>query len=162
MSEKEPRRKSVLKLKTTGKVKVKFSTTVDAELFERFRKVANEVFGLQRGALEYALEEAMQLWLYERAGARRSTNPPMNIRERYNAVLECIENEKGFVPISIRQPEFEKCIRDALKVKTERTVLEYLHTFYQLGFIKPLTIENPSSPSEWRKNKAVEIVAKKV
>jgi len=157
------KRKSVYVSKRTGKAKVVTVITIDPELFEKVMSLAPKVYGIQRGALSNAIEDALRLWLYEYArNVKRASNPPSNIRDKYNKVIECIENEKGFVPITVKQTDLEKCIRDALGVKTDRTVREYLHTFYQLGLIKPLTIENPTSPSEWKNNKAIEIVAKRV
>jgi len=161
MSNGEYRRKSVYVSKRLGKVKVKTLVYIDTDLFERVAAIAPKVFGVQRGALSYAVEDALRLWLQVHTQAHRALNPSLNLREKYNAVIDCIESEMGFVPVSVPQSIFEACIRKTLGVKTDRTVHEYLHSFHQAGFVKPLTIERPTKPSDWKKNRSIELVARK-
>jgi len=161
MSQDRYKRKSVYESKKLKKVKVKTLVYIDSDLFEKVVLVATKVYGVQRGALSYAVQEALELWLAEKTLEKRAPNPSKSIRDKYNAVLDCIEDERGLVPITIRQIEFETCIKKALNIKTDKTVREYIHTFYQLGLIKPLTIDVALSPSDWKKNKAIELVARK-
>lgn len=155
-------RRSVYVCKTTGKVKVRTVVTIDKELFDKVISLAPLVYGIQRGALERAIEEGLALWLQTRAnGTAVHVNPRAPLRERYNAVIECIELEFGHVPITIHQVFFEKCISNTFNVKDPRTIYGWLHRFYQAGLIKPLTI-SVTKQSDWRRNKAIEIVARKL
>jgi len=83
----------------------------------------------------------------------------MPLRERYNAVMECIRAEVGTIPITIHQLFLEKCISNTFNVKDMRTIYGWLHRFYMAGLIKPLTVK-VSKPSDWARNKAVELVAR--
>lgn len=141
--------------------KVHLHVVIDAELYSKVKELASKVYDCHRGALSYAVEEALELWLAAHANAHR-VNPRLPLRERYNAVIECIELEQGYIPYTIHQSVFEKCIMNTFNVKDPRTVYGWLHRFYQAGLIKPLTVEKIYKPSDWARNKIIEIVAKKL
>lgn len=155
-------RKSVYVCKTTGEIKVSTHVTIRKEIFDRVIAVAPLVYGIQRGALERAIEDALELWLQLRVNKTGIvTNPRSPLRERYNAVIECIEEEVGMVPITIHQLFFERCISNTFNIKDPRSIYGWLHRFYQAGLIKPLTVK-VSDPKDWKRNKSIEIVAKRV
>jgi len=141
--------------------KVHLHVVINEEIYHKVRELASKVYECHRGALSYAVEEALELWLAAHAKTHR-VNPKLPLRERYNAVMECIELEQGYIPYTIHQSIFEKCIMNSFDVKDSRTVYGWLHRFYNAGLIKPLTIEKVDRPSDWSRNKMIEIVAKKI
>jgi len=157
MSRKKIKRKN--RLLYNGKVHL--HVLIDKELYEKVSVLAPKVYGVVRGALSCAVEEALEYWLSAHTTAHR-VNPRLPLRERYNAVVKCIELEYGMVPITIHQIFLEKCIADTFNVKDPRSIYGWLHRFYLAGLIKPLTIEKPLKPSDWSRNKTIELVAKKV
>ncbi len=152
-------RKSVYVSKRTGKVKVVTDISIDLDLYERAIQVAQEVYGVQRGALSLAVQEALESWLLAHTTAHRKVNPRYQLRQYYNAVLEVIEQLLGMVPISIPQHTFENAIMEGLNVKDRRTIRSWLHRFYVAGLIKPLTVD-VKEEKDWDKNKAIELVAR--
>lgn len=142
------------------KRKVHLHVLVDEDLYDRVRRLAVHVYDYHRGALSYAVQEGLELWLATHASAHK-VNPKVPVRERYNAVMDCVDLELGVVPITLQQPILEKCIMNALEVGDYRSVYGWLHRFYAAGLIKPLTI-SVGKPADWRRNRAVEIVAKRV
>ena len=154
-------RKSVYKSKLTGSEKVKTVVYISKPLFEKVVSLAVQVYGVQRGALSLAVEEALELWVSLHTQQHTRTNPRMPLRDRYNAVMECIRAEVGTIPITIHQLFLEKCISNVLDIKDPRSIYSWLHRFYMAGLIRPLTIK-VAKPSDWAKNKAVELVAKAV
>jgi len=141
--------------------KVHLHVLIDKELYEKVSVLAPKVYGVVRGALSYAVEEGLEYWLATHTTAHR-VNPRLPLRERFNAVLKCIELEMGIIPITLHQSVMEKCIAETYNIKDPRSIYGWLHRFYQAGLIKPLTIENPQKPSEWSRNKTIELVARKV
>jgi len=156
-------RRSIYVCKTTGVEKVRTTVTIRRDLYEKVIELAHRVYGLQRGALERAIEDALEMWLMHHVGgAGAAANPRAPLKERYNAVMECIEEELGTVPATVPQIHLERCIADRFNVKDERSILGWIHRFYMAGLIKPLTIERVLRPRDWKRNTAVEIVAKRV
>ena len=144
-----------------GNDKVHLHVMISRELYTKVKELASRVYDCHRGALSYAVEDALELWLAAHTQAHR-VNPRTPLRERYNAIIECIELELGNVPVTIHQLFVEKCIMECFDIKDPRSVYGWLHRFYQAGLIKPLTIERAFKPRDWARNKAVEIVAKRV
>ena len=145
-------------LTKTGE-KVALQVLIPYKLYEKVLRVAVEVYGVQRGALSMAVTEALEMWLAAHTHQHTRTNPRLPLRERYNAVMECVRAEVGTIPITIHQLFLEKCISNTFNVKDMRTVYGWLHRFYMAGLIKPLTVK-VSKPSDWARNKAVELVAR--
>ena len=57
----------------SGKKKVITTIMVDAELLSKFKRLAADKFGANRGFLSSAIEEAMKLWIATYPGAHLST-----------------------------------------------------------------------------------------
>jgi len=156
------KRKSVYISKKTKQVKVRCTVTIRKDLYDKVATLAPKVYGVIRGAMELVIEDALELWLVWRGNAPHVINPRAPLRERYNAVLKCLEYEIGYVPVTVPQLFIEKCIQLTYNVKDPRTIHGWLHRFYNAGLIKPLTIDKPTKPSHWARNKSVEIVARRL
>lgn len=152
-------RKSIYRSKRTGEEKVITTVVLPRDLFERVERAAYEAYGLHRGSLSLAVREALEAWLQARAGAR-SPNPRPDVREAYNKVLDSVEAKLGAVPISVPQHVFEAAIADALNIKDRRSIIGWMHRFYVAGLIKPLTVD-VREEADWRRNKAIELVARR-
>lgn len=152
-------RKSVYRSKLTGSEKVKTVVYIPKDLFERVISLAVQVYGVQRGALSLAVTEALEMWLALHTQQRTRVNPRLPLRDRYNAVMECLRAEVGTIPITIHQLFLEKCISNVFNIKDPRSIYGWLHRFYIAGLIKPLTVK-VTKPSDWARNKAVELVAR--
>jgi len=94
-------RKSVYRSKLTGSEKVKTVVYIPKDLFERVISLAVQVYGVQRGALSLAVTEALEMWLALHTQQRTRVNPRLPLRDRYNAVMECLRAEVGTIPITI-------------------------------------------------------------
>ena len=66
---------------------------------------------------------------------------------------------EGMIPLKIPKQNFEKAIMKAFEVVDSRTIVNWLHRFYIMGFIKPLGIKVRSKRA-WKNVLAIEIVAK--
>lgn len=153
------KRKSLYVCKKTKERKVITTISIKEDIYKQVSKLAHEVYGFERGAFSYAVEEALQYWLETHTAAHMKTNPPPTIRERYNAVMRELRKMKGFIPVKTSKIDFEKAIMSAFNVADPRTIRKWLHTFFKMGFIKPLGIKVLSEKS-WKNVLAVEIVAK--
>ncbi|RLG83316.1 MAG: hypothetical protein DRO39_08585 [Thermoprotei archaeon] len=144
-----------------GNDKVHLHVMISRELYTKVKELASRVYDCHRGALSYAVEEALEMWLATHTQAHR-VNPRMPLRERYNAVIRCLEFEMDEVSRVVHQVFLERCIMNEFDVKDPRTVYGWLHRFYQAGLIKPLTVERPLKPRDWARNRVVELVAIRV
>jgi len=140
---------------------VKTVVYIDAELFQKVMEIAPRVYNVARGALSLAVEEALRYWVQMRSthNAHKPVNPRPDHREVFNCTIRCIEETLGFLPITVNQSLMENCILQCRGAVDPRTAYKWLHSFYLNGWIKPLTI-TPRKPSDWSRNKAVELVAK--
>ena len=154
------RRRSIYISRRTGERKVRTDVMIPEDLYINALKAAIDVYGRRRGAFSLAVQEALEAWLAARAGARRRPNPRAPIREVYNRVLDVIQETWGEVPITFPQRNLEDAIADALNIKDRRSILGWIHRFYVAGLIKPLTVD-VKEESDWRRNKAVEFVARR-
>jgi len=153
-------RRSVYRSKKTGEEKVKTQVYIRRSLYEKVVPYAVKHYGVQRGALSMAVEEALELWLSTHATTRR-INPRLPLRDRFNAFIRQVEMEMNCVPVTIPQAVAEKCIKEAYNIKDMRMVYQWLHRFYEAGLIKPLTID-VLRWRDWQRNKSIELVAKMV
>ncbi len=153
------RRRSVYRSKKTGVEKVETSILIDKKLFESVRKLATDVYGLDRGAFSLAVQEALEAWQLAHTKTHKSTNPRYSLRLIYNSVMQVVEELIGVVPVTIAQHTLENAISEALNIKDRRSVIGWLHRFYVAGLIKPLTVDI-AKESDWKRNKAVEFVAR--
>jgi len=153
-------RRSVYICKRSKERKVLMKVSIPQNLYEKVLPLAVRHFGVQRGALSLAVEEALELWLAAHTTAH-TVNPRLPLRDRYNAVIRQVELEMNCIPITIPQAVFEKCVKTAFNIKDERSVYQWIHRFYEAGLIKPLTIP-VKYWQDWRYNKSIEIVAKSV
>jgi len=131
-------RKALYVSKKTKQEKVLTNVCIPSDLFEKVSKKAPEVYGVVRGALSYAVEEGLSLWLLNHSGALMGTprqNPHKPLRDVYNAVIWDLEKNVGSVPITLPHRMFLPCVMRALNVK-ERAALGWLYRFYTEGLIK--------------------------
>jgi len=163
----EEKRRSIYVKKTSKEIEVKTQVYIPKDLYEKVSSLAPKVYGIYRGALSRAVVEGLELWLFYRvkqtpSGVVIHTNPRLPLRDRYNAVLQCIDLEFAGIPITVPQKAMERCIMETFNIKDYRSIYGWLHRFYLAGLIKPLTIPKIEKPSQWKNNKSIEIVAKKL
>mgnify|MGYP000580738716 CR=1 FL=1 len=146
-------RKSVYVCKRDGRVKVKTLVWIDKELFEQVASMAPRVYGVQRGALSLAVEEALRYWLQVHTQPLTRTNPRPTTREVYARVMKQVELLIGFRPLKVRRPVLEQAIRIVRQIRDERSVQRWITSFCDEGLMKPLDSGDP------RKAMVFELVA---
>jgi len=151
-------RKSKYYSKRNGLEKVITVVYIRKDLFEKVRTIASQVYGVHRGAISMAVEDALEQWIAVRANARK-VNPRPSTRDTYNVVLNELEGMFGHIPITVHQEDFKNAIMRALDVK-ERTAIEWMHRFYVSGLIKPLTVP-VREKRHWKANRSIELVARR-
>ena len=141
--------------------KRELSVLISEKTYRMVAELAPKIYGKYRGALSEAVEEALNFWLEAHKIEKTSVNPPLSIREKYNKILRELRKLKGFIPIKVSRIDFEKAMLRVPRMTTKKTRYHWLHTFYMMGFIKPLGIKVFSERS-WKNVIAIEIVAKEV
>jgi len=139
--------------------KRELSVLISEKTYRMVAELAPKIYGKYRGALSEAVEEALQDWIAAHTAAHIKTNPPPTIRERYNKVVAEIRKQYGFIPLKVPKKVMEQAIMKAFNVVDPRTIVKWLHTFYYMGFIKPLGVK-VRCYANWKHVLAVEIVAK--
>jgi len=150
-------RKSVYQCKMTGEEKIRTIVYIPKELWQEVSDIATKIYGVQRGAISYAIEDALSLWLLK----TRNENSNFNFIRRdtrsiYIKVLNAVrltQNDLS-LPKRIPHPNLLKCVMKALNVK-ERSALSWIFKFYSDELIKPytptpiqkITIRKPSDVS---------------
>ncbi|MEM2512703.1 MAG: hypothetical protein QXU81_00060 [Candidatus Bathyarchaeia archaeon] len=153
-------RRSIYKGRT-GVEKVRTIIHISRSLWERVEQVAPEIYGIHRGAISYAVEDALKHWLALHLEGR--INPHQGIRECYNAVMN--EVRKYFdllIPSIVSTEMLLKCVMKALDVK-DRSAQSWIYKFYMEELIKPLSPEplpQINRSSDVKRIKVWEIVAK--
>jgi len=119
--------------------RVKFSTKVDEELLNKFRVKAVEVYGMTRGSLMYALEEAMKMWLNAHETAHIRSNPKPNVKEVFREVVQYLKEQyfpTGYIPSIVPRKFLEEAIMSVRNVKDPRAIQNWLSAFASQGLIK--------------------------
>ena len=155
-------RKSIYRSKRLGKTKVRLNICISKSLWEKVNRIAPKVFGVNRGALSYAIEEALKYWLYYADGGS-SLNPRPNVRDAWNAVVNKVRYHFDMiVPATVPHNLLLQSTMQALGVKT-RSATDWIFKFYTENLIKPYSPKPAPTlikPSDTKRVRVWEIVAK--
>jgi len=155
-----PVRKSVYHSKRVDTKKVKTIVYIPQDLWEKISSMAPKIYGINRGALSYAVEEGLKYWLTYHSDFAKS-NPRPSIREVYNGVMKWIFERNGYKPDRIKTSDLIKSVMCALNIKM-RSAKDWIFKFYVEGLIKPYIPPKIEliKPSQIRSVRIWEIVAK--
>lgn len=154
-------RKSIYRAKRSGATKVRVSTLIDERLYRSVLRLAIEKFGVQRGAMSYAVEEALAWWLAHASGAHIGAhNPRPTTQDVFKKVAADLKLDfDGYLPKSIPCNMMLDSIMRALGIKY-RSAVEWLYKFYVEGLVKPLSPKmTPTKPWDVKKVRVWEIAA---
>ena len=131
---------SVKKKTVTKDGKVLLQVLVSKEVYERLLKVAPVLYGKNRGALSWAVEEALRLWLAPRTHATHA-NPPRKVWLKFKLVKSAIAQILNIPVEEIRDVTvkvLELAISETIG-SDPRTIDKYLKLFERFGLIKRMT-----------------------
>lgn len=136
----ERSKRKVYVLKREGKEKVMVTAYIDKELYDQLLTVAPRFYGCNRGAISYAIEEALRQWLAPRVHTQVHTNPSDKIRTRFRAVMERVKELLGlpYAPKEVPSKALEIAIAQACGTDP-RTIRKYMSLFERVGLIKRLS-----------------------
>jgi len=141
--------------------KVRLEVVISKDLYERLRTLAPQLYGKHRGALSYIVENALKQYFSLYCNTHKAhINPPLSVRREFNMFLDAVKEYYGEVPYKLPAKVIRNIMMTNLpRSKDIRTQNKKLHTWYLMGFIKPLDAK-PSSPNDWRYVKVIEFIAR--
>ena len=120
--------------------KVLLQVLISRELYERLLEVAPRLYGKNKGALSWAVEEALRVWLAPRTHTTHA-NPPRKIWLKFKSVKRAIAQILGIPEEEIRDVTvrvLELAISNTIG-SDPRTIDKYLKLFEKFGLIKRMT-----------------------
>lgn len=136
-------RKSIYKCKMTKTEKVITTITIRKDIFDRVIEIAPKIYGVQRGALSLAVEEALEYWLGLHSHQITPLNPRPSTRIIYQKMKNHIQFILGFVPIKVHREILEQAIRAVRGIRSDRAVSNWILAMCAEGLLKPLDNDNP-------------------
>lgn len=134
-------RKKVYKSKKTGVVKYHIEILIPKETYEKFKRIADDLFpDIQRGKFSYAFEYMVDVfWSMHTQRHTKPLNPRTTTREAWNRVISEIEKVYDFaIPKTIPNTQLWLCIMSGLGIKDPRSIRGWILRFLSEGLIKPL------------------------